>query len=514
MVQYPSNGGGYRDLPSDAPPPRLCLIQKQDSSQEYGFNLHAEKKGQFIGAVDQGSPADLAGLKQGDRIFAVNGASIVGTPHKTVVSWIKSDPLKCEMLVVSENDYQWYNENNIPIDMSLPNIIRVCKEKRQPAGSRSAVGGSGKTPPMQLPPPRLCRLQKHSLADEFGFNLHAERGKGHFIGSVDKGGIGDRAGLVMGQRIVGVNDKPIYPDTPHKEVVSLIKKDPLCTELLVVSEEVDRWYAENGASFSFENAIRYNSEPVSTLSRSSLSDHKREIIETNSLEKKMNQLETNEFVETQHVTPASYETLDRQPEIANDIKQTTTVSTTQMLKVSEPYIPTEEDHKVTDDLIDQIFKDVPLIPIKGMDNFESDDHSTSTLTRQAEFDNSSFQPLPAYFTRSQETQSRSSSSSTSETRPLTTSPQRDISIKPVPLVTPPVMNTRPSMPLNSNTHYASTSSRTSSSFDTKSNGNNAKNFDIFTMSAKEAQRAMSRQKKDPRKEQLTNEQKYRMIENL
>jgi hypothetical protein len=128
MVQYPSNGGGYRDLPKDAPPPRLCLIQKTDSSQEYGFNLHAEKKGQFIGAVDAGSPADLAGLKQGDRIFAVNGASIIGVPHKTVVSWIKSDPLKCEMLVISEDDYQWYAENNIPIDMSMPNIIRVCKE--------------------------------------------------------------------------------------------------------------------------------------------------------------------------------------------------------------------------------------------------------------------------------------------------------------------------------------------------------------------------------------------------
>uniref|UniRef100_A0A914Z9B2 PDZ domain-containing protein n=1 Tax=Panagrolaimus superbus TaxID=310955 RepID=A0A914Z9B2_9BILA len=128
MVQYPSNGGGYRDLPNDAPPPRLCLIQKRDSSQEYGFNLHAEKKGQFIGAVDAGSPADLAGLQQGDRIFAVNGASIVGVSHKTVVSWIKSDPLKCEMLVISEDDYQWYTENNIPIDMSLPNIIRVCKE--------------------------------------------------------------------------------------------------------------------------------------------------------------------------------------------------------------------------------------------------------------------------------------------------------------------------------------------------------------------------------------------------
>jgi hypothetical protein len=506
MVQYPSNGGGYRDLPNNAPPPRLCLIQKTDSSQEYGFNLHAEKKGQFIGAVDAGSPADLAGLKQGDRIFAVNGASIIGVPHKTVVSWIKSDPLKCEMLVISEDDYQWYAENNIPIDMSMPNIIRVCKEKRQPPDSKSVVGGIGKAP-MQLPPPRLCRLQKQSLTDEFGFNLHAERGKGHFIGSVDKGGIGDQAGLVMGQRIVGVNDKLIYPDTPHKDVVTLIKKDPLCTELLVVSEEVDRWYAENGATFSFENSIRYNSEPSVILPRSSISGPKRDIMETRVVEKSTIQPETNEFIESQPVIPDSYETLNRQNEIANDIQQTTTISTTHML-TSETYIPTEEDHKATDDLIDQIFKDVPLVPVKGLDHLESDNHSTSTLTRQTEFDNTPYQPISTH-----PKQISSSSSSASETRQQTT--HREPSPKPVPLVTPPVMNTRSAAaaPVTSNFQYASTSSRASSSFDAKSNGN-AKNLDIFTMSAKEAQRAMVRQKKDPRKEQLTNEQKHRMIENL
>lgn len=85
MVPYPANGNGYRDLPPDAPPPRLCLVQKNDPSDEYGFNLHAEKsKGQFIGNVDAGSPADLAGLRKGDRIFAVNGESIIGHNHRDV----------------------------------------------------------------------------------------------------------------------------------------------------------------------------------------------------------------------------------------------------------------------------------------------------------------------------------------------------------------------------------------------------------------------------------------------
>lgn len=66
------------------------------------------------------------------------------------------------------------------------------------------------------PLPRLSHLVKKSPDDEFGFNLHAEKGRGHFIGKVDSGGIGDKAGLVMGQRIVGVNGELIFPSTPHK----------------------------------------------------------------------------------------------------------------------------------------------------------------------------------------------------------------------------------------------------------------------------------------------------------
>ena len=49
--------------------------------------------------------------------------------------------------------------------------------------------------------------------------------------------------------------------------MSLIKKDPLRTELLVVSEEIDRWYTENGVEFSFDNCVRYNSDPSASESR-------------------------------------------------------------------------------------------------------------------------------------------------------------------------------------------------------------------------------------------------------
>uniref|UniRef100_A0A6P4E6K9 Protein P54 n=1 Tax=Drosophila rhopaloa TaxID=1041015 RepID=A0A6P4E6K9_DRORH len=57
---------------------KTCHIVKRPDFDGYGFNLHSEKvkPGQYIGKVDADSPAEGAGLKEGDRILEVNGVSI------------------------------------------------------------------------------------------------------------------------------------------------------------------------------------------------------------------------------------------------------------------------------------------------------------------------------------------------------------------------------------------------------------------------------------------------------
>uniref|UniRef100_A0A915AD66 PDZ domain-containing protein n=1 Tax=Parascaris univalens TaxID=6257 RepID=A0A915AD66_PARUN len=126
-------------IPEGAPSPRLCLVIKNNPSQEYGYNLHAERgKPQFIGTVDAGSPADYAGLKPGDRIFAVNGHSIIGENHKQVVRRIRENPLQCELLVISEDGEEWYKQHNIPITLSLPNIERDKKRDSFSQGSQKS----------------------------------------------------------------------------------------------------------------------------------------------------------------------------------------------------------------------------------------------------------------------------------------------------------------------------------------------------------------------------------------
>jgi predicted metalloprotease with PDZ domain len=74
------------ELPPDAPAPRLCHLIKWHDFDGYGFNLHAEKSktGQFVGKVDDQSPAQAAGLREGDRIIEVNGVNIVCENHRQV----------------------------------------------------------------------------------------------------------------------------------------------------------------------------------------------------------------------------------------------------------------------------------------------------------------------------------------------------------------------------------------------------------------------------------------------
>lgn len=88
---------------SAATEPRLCHVRKTPDFDGYGFNLHAEKgkPGQYIGKVDDGSPAEAAGLKRGDRILEVNGHSIAGESHKQVVARIKERPDDAELLVTA-----------------------------------------------------------------------------------------------------------------------------------------------------------------------------------------------------------------------------------------------------------------------------------------------------------------------------------------------------------------------------------------------------------------------------
>lgn len=67
------------------PKPRVIALSKREG-QTYGFYLRAEEgiEGHLVRALEMGGPAELAGLKDGDRIIGVNGIFVDNMEHPQV----------------------------------------------------------------------------------------------------------------------------------------------------------------------------------------------------------------------------------------------------------------------------------------------------------------------------------------------------------------------------------------------------------------------------------------------
>lgn len=122
------------------PRPRLCHLRKWPHFQGYGFNLHAEraKTGQHIGKVDPNSPAESAGLKEGDRIVEVNFVNISNENHQQVVKRIRNGVDKngkfvsdeVVLLVLDQEADVYYRSMNIIIKSDFKNILKFTTPQK------------------------------------------------------------------------------------------------------------------------------------------------------------------------------------------------------------------------------------------------------------------------------------------------------------------------------------------------------------------------------------------------
>merc|ERR1712223_2179211 len=122
-------GGGRMALPP--PPPRLCHLVKWEEFEGYGFNLYAEKNkpGQYIGEIDPDSPAEAAGLQDGDRIVEVNGVNVNMENHRQVVQRIKAVVGETRLLVVDQKSADWHRDRRVLVKASLPYVIHLSSKK-------------------------------------------------------------------------------------------------------------------------------------------------------------------------------------------------------------------------------------------------------------------------------------------------------------------------------------------------------------------------------------------------
>ena len=109
------------------PAPRLCHLTKQPCFDGYGFNLHAERgrPGQFVGLIDEDSPAEDSGIRRGDRIVEVNGVNVSAENHKDVVERIKTNHSSTTLLVSDYACDTYHREHGLEVTSFLPYILHL-----------------------------------------------------------------------------------------------------------------------------------------------------------------------------------------------------------------------------------------------------------------------------------------------------------------------------------------------------------------------------------------------------
>ncbi|XP_015192967.2 Na(+)/H(+) exchange regulatory cofactor NHE-RF4 isoform X2 [Lepisosteus oculatus] len=193
----------------------------------YGFLLRQEKmpSGRIVHAlreVEPDSPAERAGMREGDQLLAVNGEAAEGLEHEDVVSRVRSSGRRVAFTAIDSQGGDYYYQDDTPE-----------KEKTVPPPALAAPpAGPPHEAHSELPLPRICQLERGPKG--FGFRLSCVQDEpGTCIGQVAAGGPGQRAGLRAGDVVVEVNGQSVAEE-PLEEVARRMKEAGPRLDVLVV----------------------------------------------------------------------------------------------------------------------------------------------------------------------------------------------------------------------------------------------------------------------------------------
>uniref|UniRef100_A0A8C4YLG9 NHERF family PDZ scaffold protein 4 n=1 Tax=Gopherus evgoodei TaxID=1825980 RepID=A0A8C4YLG9_9SAUR len=160
---------------------KLHMVKGPDG---YGFLLKEEKcssgmMGQFLTEVDTGLPADRAGMRDGDRLLAVNGEGVEGLCHQEVVDMIRAGSNQVTLLVIDPDGDKFYSSIGL-------SPLLFSEDGHPSSGTHTTPGSHPSMPQGNGAPdgtPRLCHLDIGS--EGYGFQLQTVADKpGVFITQV------------------------------------------------------------------------------------------------------------------------------------------------------------------------------------------------------------------------------------------------------------------------------------------------------------------------------------------
>ncbi|ELW49744.1 Na(+)/H(+) exchange regulatory cofactor NHE-RF3, partial [Tupaia chinensis] len=229
--------------------PRECKLSKQEG-KSYGFFLRIEKDtdGHLVRVVEKGSPAEKAGLRDGDRVLRINGVFVDKEEHMQVVDLVRKSGNAVTLLVLDGDSY----EKAVKTQVDLKELGQSQKElnsndeKQSPVMNGGVENGGVET----WTQPRLCYLVKEG--NSYGFSLKTVQGKkGVYMTDVTPQGVAMKAGVRDDDHLIEVNGENVE-DASHEEVVEKVKKSGSKVMFLLMDKDTDKLLREQKIQFKRE----------------------------------------------------------------------------------------------------------------------------------------------------------------------------------------------------------------------------------------------------------------------
>ncbi|KAA8586436.1 hypothetical protein FQN60_000272 [Etheostoma spectabile] len=218
-------------------PHRARKLHLVSGPSGYGFFLRLEKAPSgrtfhVLREMDSGSPAERAGMRDGELLLEVNGESVVSLKHEEIVDRVRQSGQQVSLTTITLQGLEFYSR------LGLSPLL-FCEDgdverENENSTSASAAEQSPQKDIDGLHKPRHCTLHKGPLG--FGFNLGCvPQSPGTFISQVAFGGPGQSAGLCVGDVLIEVNGQNVE-EKSLEEVNVLLEEKGHFLSLLVMDK--------------------------------------------------------------------------------------------------------------------------------------------------------------------------------------------------------------------------------------------------------------------------------------
>ena len=188
-----------------------------------------EDKGIYVSRITEGGPADVAGLRVGDKILSVNGVDFTQIDHNRAVDVLKTAGLDFIVNVVRE------------VPLKQKESLRSVD--RSPSQPMVRINGdmNWSTVPSRVPsPPQIIYTTLIRDQNGLGFTIRSGVGDSpHTISRIAEGGAADRdRKLMIGDRVLSVNGLNVV-GLRHEQVVRMLTGKERFVRLVVEGEGDD-----------------------------------------------------------------------------------------------------------------------------------------------------------------------------------------------------------------------------------------------------------------------------------